>query len=640
MNNKKKNKTKNRFRYVVIAAVLFIPFMYSFFYLKAYWDPYGSGNIDNLPVAVVNSDNGNMGEELIKSIKDSKKLKLSVVSSSKATDGLNDGDYYAIINIPEDFTSNMESVSSTNKHHATITYSPNQKSNYLSSQIINTVVLTVEKSLDNKVNSEIVGNLSETVESVPNQLDTISSGFEELKGGTSQLADGSSELTQGTNILSSNYAKFNEGVLSVKNGTETLNSATKEFSSFSAGVDELVQGVATLKSGNDQFQVGLHSYVAGVSTTLDYTNTFATYVKASVCPKVTAGMASSDEQQLCAVATGLLTENPAYGGVNTITYLKGSGSKLVDANNTITEGINTLNTKVSSLSCVDEKITNLQTGIQTLANGASTLYNSSLQIQNGITALNNGAITLNSGITTLDQSVGTAKSELDSNISTTKKEVKKVNGLSEYSEEPIKIKTEEVNQISSYGTAFSPLFISIALWVGSLMMFIVLYYDKDKRFGILGIDSKERVKRTLAYHGLATLSGFVLGILLQLLLDFEITNIFLYYISIILISNCFLAIIEFFIGNFGDVGKFIALIILVLQLAASGGTFPIETVTKGFRFLNPVLPMTYTVRLLKEVLVSIESNLLVTNFIIVFVIFVIFFTLNIGMDFYRQKHKK
>ena len=233
-----------------------------------------------------------------------------------------------------------------------------------------------------------------------------------------------------------------------------------------------------------------------------------------------------------------------------------------------------------------------------------------------------------------------SKNELDSKITSTKKDVKKVEKLSDYSKEPVKAETKEVNKVSSYGTAFAPLFISIALWVGSLMSFIVLFFDKEKRFGLFGIDSKKRVKRTLAYHGLATVSGLVLGLLLQLLLDFDITNVFLYYISIILISNCFLAIIEFLIECFGDIGKFVALIILVLQLGASGGTFPIETVTKGFRFLNPMLPMTYTIRLLKESLISIESSLLSKNFIIVFAIFIVFFIANVALNLYRERKDK
>ena len=69
-------KLKCKFSYVVLFVILFIPFIYSFFYLKAYWTPYGKGNIDNLPIAIVNNDAGDKGESLINGIKDSKKLKI------------------------------------------------------------------------------------------------------------------------------------------------------------------------------------------------------------------------------------------------------------------------------------------------------------------------------------------------------------------------------------------------------------------------------------------------------------------------------------------------------------------------------------------------------------------------------------
>ena len=85
-----KQKLKKNFKYIILLVILFIPFIYSFFYLKAYWNPYGKENIDNLPVAVVNEDEGEDGENLIDGIKDSKKLKLSIVSKEKAEDGLYD----------------------------------------------------------------------------------------------------------------------------------------------------------------------------------------------------------------------------------------------------------------------------------------------------------------------------------------------------------------------------------------------------------------------------------------------------------------------------------------------------------------------------------------------------------------------
>ena len=248
--------------------------------------------------------------------------------------------------------------------------------------------------------------------------------------------------------------------------------------------------------------------------------------------------------------------------------------------------------------------------------------------------------TLNEGINTLYNGISSSKDELDSKISSTKEDLKKLDGLTEYSKEPVIINTDPVNEITSYGTAFSPLFISIALWVGCLMMYIVLYYDKDQRFKKLGMCNTNRVQRTLLYHALASITAILLGILLAILLDFKITNIWLYFLAMILTSNLFMSIIEFLIINFKDIGKFVALIILVLQLAAAGGTFPIETVTSGFRWLNGILPMTYTIRLIKETIITIESALLIKNLMIVLITTAIFFGINLSLDFYRQKNNK
>lgn len=682
-----KKKNNNWFKYVVLVAVLLIPFMYSFFYLKAYWNPYGKGNIDNLPVAVVNNDKGDKGDELIDSIKDSKKLKLSVISSSKANEGLNNGKYYAIINIPESFTEDMESASSTNKHHATITYSPNQKSNYLSSQIINTVVLTVEKNLDNAVNSKIVENLSDTVESVPSQLDTISSGFGKLEEGTNKLADGSNTLNSGTKELANGTSQIKSTLSSSINSLSSeltdkekqqilatiasskdlsdeniANAALAGLQSnqqymalktkYDNGMSQYNFGVAKYKAGIEKYNANLTDYNSGVEK---YNATLALYNLTD--ETVTTCINNSSEQctaikQIVDSKVALNTSKAALDQAkDTLDNLKTTLDQSKTNLDTLKTVIDSLEETAKQTAIATAKKVSQQVAISTASSvkenailttkqSLNTLLSYIDKIDSGATKLSDGSTTLNNGLTTLNNSVKSSKQELDSKISSTKKDVKKVETLADYSKEPIKAETKEVNKVASYGTAFAPLFISIALWVGSLMLFIVLFFDKEQRFGLLGIDSKKHVKRCLAYHGLATVSGIVLGVLLQLLLDFDITNVFLYYISIILVSNCFLAIIEFLIENFGDIGKFIALIILVLQLGASGGTFPIETVTKGFRFLNPMLPMTYTIKLLKEPLISIESSLLTKNFIIVFTIFIVFFGINLGLNIYKEKHQK
>lgn len=651
-------KTNSWFKYVVIIAVLLVPFMYSFFYLKAYWNPYGKGNIDNLPVAVVNKDSGDKGKELIDNIKESKKLKLSIVSNDEATDGLNDGKYYAIISIPKDFTSSMNSASSTNKRHATITYSPNQKSNYLSSQIINTVVLTVEKNLDNTVNSKIVENLSDKLKAVPTQLNTISTGFGKLSEGTSQIENGASELKSGSEQLKNGINEAYNGSKTITDGvnasienlkndkseaidTQTLNNIKNQVtSSVNATFTDTyknaigVQAVETVKA---QYENNINLLKQGILANISafgITDVDAYCNSSSVNP----GLAN-----YCSSYLGLVSLNNQLNDSSSVIYQSIYNTAITSAQKSAVQTASNVSETVAKQVATSAKETATNKSIASLTplqEGLNSLTSGLAKLNTGSNDLYNGTVKLNEGTTTLNNSVKASKVELDNKISSTKSEMKKVDGLSKYSKMPIKAETKEVNKVSSYGTAFSPLFISIALWVGSLMLFMVLYFDKEKRFGLLGIDSKKRVKRTLAYHGLASASGLILGILLQLLLDFSITNVLLYYVSIILIANCFLAIVEFLIETFGDIGKFIALIILVLQLAAAGGTFPIETVTKGFRWLHPLLPMTYTINLLKESLVSVENNLLTQNMLYVFIIFIVFFGLNIVLNFMKQKKDK
>lgn len=635
-------KKNNIFNYVIIAVVLLIPFIYSFFYLKAYWNPYGEGNIDNLPVAVINSDKGDKGKKLINSIKEKKKLKLNVVSKEEAEDGLYDGKYYAIISIPETFTNDMESAANTDKYHATITYSPNQKSNYLASQIINNVVLTVEKNLDNEINSEIVSNLSENIEKLPNELTKISDGFSNLKQGTSELSNGGKSLLNGTSTINTNYKKFNNGVENIKNGANTLSESITDLDNgisklenANAGLDDLVNGISTLKNGSDQFKSSLENYANGVDNVLNNTKPIIDKMKTETCTAVNNGMTEYQEQ-----CTNLTILSESYNQILTSSpQIKGGYNQISGGIDNLYNASSKINELKMGISSLKEGSSKLKIGAQTLAGGSASLYNSSLQIDNALTTLNSGANNLNNGLSTLDSSVENAKTEIEENINKTANDVKKVEKLSDYSKEPLKVKTKEVNKINSYGTAFSPFFISIGLWVGSLMLLIVFYYDKKERFGILGINSNEKVKQLLSYHGLISISSLVLGLLLHTLLDFNITNVPLYYISLLLIGNVFMGIMEFLIMRFNDIGKFIALILLVLQLAAAGGTFPIETVTKGFRWMHNLLPMTYTVNLLKESLMKIENNLLIQNILVVITLCIVFFLINLVIAIKENKVK-
>ena len=646
-----KEKLKGKFKYVVLFVILFIPFIYSFFYLKAYWNPYGKGNIDNLPVAIVNLDTGDKGNALINGIKDSKKLKLSVISEEEADNGLSDGTYYAVIKVPKTFTSDMESASTNNKKHATITYSPNQKSNYLASQIINNVVLNVEKNLDNEVNSKIVEGLTDSLKEVPTSLDTINNGFEKLSDGTNKLKNGSSKIVSGSSFLASNYLEFNNGVNNINNGTGSLYSGARDLdnglgtlqSSLNnmdlSGLDTLKNGVSSLNDGETEFNRGLQSYLSLVSYAMNHqeylnytTSVLHSYNEDIPSTSLTlaqyidyVGSSSNNDLSLSKAST-----NVASGISQLNESINGESSQISDLKTNLLK----LQAGVNDLKDGSSKLVN---GANTLNTGVNKLSVGSNKILSGINTLNNANSTLNGGINTLNNSVNNAKKELSSKTDVTKDDIKKIETLSEYSNKPINVETKEVNKVSTYGTAFTPLFVSVGLWVGCLMMFMVLYYDKEERYGIFGINDKRLVKQMLSYHSLITLSSVVLAILLDTLLRFNITNYLLYYGSFILISNTFMAIVLFLITNFKDIGKFIALILLVLGLTSSAGTFPVDIVTKGFRWLNPYLPMTYSIKLLKECILKIDSNILNKSLVTLSIIFIIFFIINTIINIRNEK---
>ena len=670
--NKKQVKKINKtwFNYVVIAAVLLIPFMYSFFYLKAYWDPYG--HMDDIPVAIVNEDkkvNGeSKGEDLIDGLKEKNVLGISVVNSKKAEEGLNNKDYYAVITIPSDFTSNLLSAGEENKKVATITYSPNQKSNYLASQIISRVVLEAEKEVRSNVSKEVVSTLTDNLNSVPKKVAKIDDGLKQISDGTSTLKDGAYKLQDGTSTLSSRYNEFNNGVLSVNNGANSLYGGAKELdegisklqtgvnslSSASIKLDDLQNGVSTLKQGEDSFTEGLNSYITLVNYVTSNPSLLSVTFENAKLGACTSGLPSYNAQT-CGLITKLMNDNNIdYNTAKVLTisdFIKNAGNRLSIGNKQVSDGIDKLRAGTEKLPELKAGVSTLKQGVdelktgssklvsgtKTLTVGTNTLRNGSNTVLSGINEINKGSSSLASGTNTLYNGVNTAKSEVTSSINSTNNDLKKLTSLEDFAANPVKVEEKDVNEVTEYGTAFSPFFISIALWVGSLMLFIILYYDANDRFKLFSRNAENKVKRTFCYLGLASLQGVILGVLLKIGLGFNVTNYFLYFASMILVACAFESIIEFLIVNLNDVGKFIALILLVLQLAAAGGTFPIETVSNGFQKLFNFLPMKYTIDLFKESLISIEGSLLSKSIITVVLIFVIFLIINIIKDLKQQK---
>ena len=660
----KKLKNSNAFKAIIFIVVMLIPLIYSFFYLKSYWDPYG--NLSDMQIAVVNLDKGkddkNQGNEFVQSLKDSDTFKICEVSKDEAQEGMKKGNYYATIEIPENFTECLESASTEDKQIAQVTYSPNQATNYLATQIVNSAVKTIELNLQSKIDKEIIANLASKLKEVPDSLQEINNGADTILNGTESLNDGIKQISDGTNTLSNSYKEFDEGVNSAYTGSKSLNSGISQVSDGvetlknggksldsaidqinqgadqlssqgAEGITELSTGVTDLNTGAKTLNDGVAEYVTGVNTLSENTEVFLN--KLIKTANVLGDNCDPTLKAFATQAQGFFAKDPKTN-MNGFESVAVGGKKVTAGSNSLyagtqklakgTEKLGTLTNGIKSLKTaltqVKQGTTSLNNGIATLQNGTTQLSkgsksletgleklsSSSSTVDNAISTLNEGSKTAYNGSNQLVEGVKTFKTSIDEGMQDTKEQLKSLNGIEEFGENPVELKTEEYGKVDSYGIAFTPLFLCIGLWVGALMAYVVLYYDHDERFGIFGMNAKNKILQNLIYLGLGAVEGLLTGWLLKAGLGFEVQNMALYYGSSILIGITFMSIIQFLIRNFGDIGKFLALIILVLQLAAAGGTFPIETIDKAFQAVSPYLPMTYSIKLLREVLVPTASN--------------------------------
>lgn len=671
---------------VIFIVVLLIPIIYSFFYLKSYWNPYG--DLSDIKIAIVNLDKGkdgeNQGKEFVSELKEDGTFQICEVKDEEANTGMDKGEYYAKITIPENFTEYLNSASTENKRIAEITYSPNQASNYLATQIIGSAMKTVETSLQAKVNSKIVANLSEKLQEVPDSLQTIADGSKEILDGSESLKSGIDQINKGTNKLSDSYTKFDDGVNSAYKGSKQISNgvlkAEEGVKTLSDGSKLLDSSMETINEGVNELskkgEEGITDLTTGVNKYVDGTNQVITYLNGveSVNEKEgnilkaiedTSKNTNLSSEQKLAIINGALSKYDLITASKDYKKLQASKPLISVAKNELSTKGTELKAGVNDLTKISSGITTLKAGLQKVGQGTKSLNTGVSTLLTGTKTLKSGATDLSKGLKTLDKNskvietslntlsngtksayeggkklsdgAKTFNDEINNGIKDTKEELKTLDGLYKFSEDPVEFKTEANGKVDSYGIAFTPLFLCIGLWVGALMCYVVLYYDQKNRYKYLDSAAKNKLLQNLFYIAIGAVQGIVTALLLKLGLGFELQNAALYYGASILIGITFISIIQFLIRNFGDIGKFLALIILVLQLAASGGTFPIETINKGFRVLTPYLPMTYSIKLLREILVPTTANFKAQYILILLAITVCTVTITYVVDIVRNK---
>lgn len=356
-----KNILKNHWIQIVLVALILIPSIYTVVFLGSMWDPYG--NSGNLPVAVVNKDKAveyndkklDVGDQLVKKLKDNDSLDFHFVNSKEANKGLKNGDYYMVITIPSNFSKNATTLLDKNPKKMVLNYTTNPGTNYVASKMDDSAIA--------KIKAEVSASVTKTyAETIFTSIGTMSDGFAEASDGTQQLSDGMTQLEDGNKTISDNLKVLASSSLTFKDGTNTL---TKGLKDYTNGVVAVNNGIYQLKTGVGTLGSATPTLASGVSDL----NTGAQALNKGVSD-YTAGVS-----QALAGANQLVENNTALNaGVKAL----GEGAeKLVVGNQQVVDGVKklqeNLETSKKTMAASQDSLTQLSDGKTSLDNYATLI---------------------------------------------------------------------------------------------------------------------------------------------------------------------------------------------------------------------------------------------------------------------------
>lgn len=356
-----KNILKNHWIQIVLVALILIPSIYTVVFLGSMWDPYG--NSGDLPVAVVNKDKAveyndkklDVGDQLVKKLKDNDSLDFHFVNSKEANKGLKNGDYYMVITIPSNFSKNATTLLDKNPKKMVLNYTTNPGTNYVASKMDDSAIA--------KIKAEVSSSVTKTyAETIFTSIGTMSDGFAEASDGTQQLSDGMTQLEDGNKTISDNLKVLASSSLTFKDGTNTL---TKGLKDYTNGVVTVNNGIYQLKTGVGTLGSATPTLASGVSDL----NTGAQALNKGVSD-YTAGVS-----QALAGANQLVENNTELNaGVKAL----GEGAeKLVAGNQQVVDGVKklqeNLETSKKTMAASQDSLTQLSDGKTSLDNYATLI---------------------------------------------------------------------------------------------------------------------------------------------------------------------------------------------------------------------------------------------------------------------------
>ncbi|WP_434813310.1 YhgE/Pip family protein [Bacillus halotolerans] len=263
--------------------------------------------------------------------------------------------------------------------------------------------------------------------------------------------------------------------------------------------------------------------------------------------------------------------------------------QITDSQNKLTAGIGEYNKQFAKAKAGSEQ---LVTGGSQVSGGLLKLLDGSKQVQNGSSKLAEGSESLDTGLGKLLDGTGQLSNKLNDAADQTG-DISADDKTYGMFADPVKTNDDAIHSVPNYGTGLTPYILSMGLYVGGIMLTVVFPLKEASgrpRNGFEWFFSKFNVMMLVGI-----IQSLIVATVLLLGIGLEVESTWRFYVFTIITSLAFLAMIQFLATTMGNPGRFIAVIILVLQLGASGGTFPLELLPNFYQVIHGALPMTYSI---------------------------------------------
>ena len=633
-----KHLFNNKILLISMAVISFIPILYSGFFLGSIWDPYGQTK--NLPVAFVNEDKGaslngkslNIGESIEKKLKDNHDLGWEFVSKQQADEGVNSGHFYAVVTIPSDFSQKAASITESEPQQAVINFTTTPAKNYIGSLVSNQAAAKVKSSVSEQITQAYAKGILENLDKLGTGLDAAANGASTLHDGLGRLQSGTQTYVGGVKQLAVNQQSLTGGLAQLSDGSRKLQAGLGQLSNnlpTESQLSQLSDGMKQLQSGINQLNASvsnpspalvaqqnkveteaqtlaqtMRASESDLSAAGDTLRTLSAQVAASGSDSTTISLpqisnisrALTETQTISAQTTTLLKD------LQTLTQqLSAQQTQLQAGVSVLNNGVNQLapnaitafndynsvrfanNQLLAGSASLTNGLSEAKSGSQKLANGASLLESRSGALIDGTSQLASGADTLANKLADASNRI-----KVQPTGATTQQQIAN----------PVKSEMTEKGNVPNYGYALSPYVLSLSLFVGALVLNVI--YPIRKTFS----EQESAIRWWLSKASVAGVAAFMQATILMLVMVFFLgltpEHPAHFIGAIYLTSFAYMSIVSLLVIVLDNPGRFLAMVLLVLQLGSSEGTFPIQTANGFFQAINPLVPMTYSIRALRQ----------------------------------------